>query len=125
MPARLVSGIYQQDSGFIYAYLFFFLYMYHHLKLADTIESRRKKLGSLIHSGMINLGGYKKAKIYGLLSCTAGKRMKIENRVFFKNEKEAIENGYRPCSTCLPQQYKLWKAQQQNPKNNDLNRLIR
>ncbi|HWV74071.1 MAG TPA: Ada metal-binding domain-containing protein [Pseudosphingobacterium sp.] len=84
--------------------------MYLHLKLADTFEARKRKLGSLIHSGAISLGGYRKAKIYGLLSCPAGKRMKTENRVFFKDEKEAIENGYRPCGTCLPEKYKLWKA---------------
>lgn len=83
--------------------------MYLHLKLADTTETREKKLGSLIRSGAISLGGYKKTKIYGLLSCPAGKRMKIENRVFFRDEKEAIENGYRPCGTCLPKKYKLWK----------------
>lgn len=35
--------------------------------------------------------------------------MKVENRVFFKDEQEALENGYRPCGACLPEKYKLWK----------------
>ena len=37
--------------------------------------------------------------------------MKEENRVFFKNEEEAIQNGYRPCAHCLPEKYKIWKAE--------------
>jgi methylphosphotriester-DNA--protein-cysteine methyltransferase len=99
--------------------------MYLHLKLADTFETRKKKLGSLIRSGAISLGGYKKTKIYGLLSCPAGKRMKIENRVFFKDEKEAIENGYRPCGTCLPKKYKLWKEGLFNCSNIHISKKIK
>ena len=34
--------------------------------------------------------------------------MKPENRVFFKTEKEALENGYRPCGQCLKMKYKEW-----------------
>lgn len=68
------------------------------------------KLGELIRKGEITLGGYKKAKIYGLLNCSSGKRMKMENRVFFKDEKEAIAAGYRPCGNCLPEKYKEWKT---------------
>lgn len=84
--------------------------MFHHTNLGDTKEGRKKKLSHLIRKGEISLGGYKKTKIYGLLSCKSGKRMKEENRVFFKNENEAIQNGYRPCAHCLPEKYKLWKA---------------
>jgi hypothetical protein len=36
--------------------------------------------------------------------------MKVENRVFFKDEQEALELGYRPCGHCVPEKYKLWKA---------------
>ncbi|SMC87690.1 Ada metal-binding domain-containing protein [Pedobacter africanus] len=84
--------------------------MYRHITLGETTQERKRKLGSLIRSGAIKLAGYKKAGIYGLLSCSSGKRMKIENRVFFKDTKEAIGSGYRPCGHCLPKEYKLWKA---------------
>lgn len=84
--------------------------MYQHVELGKDAAERRKNVGSLIHSGTISLGGYKKAKIYGLLNCSSGKRMKTENRVFFKNEDEALAYGYRPCGNCLPEKYKQWKA---------------
>lgn len=64
-----------------------------------------------IRSGAISWGGYKKAKIYGLLTCSSGKRMKVENRVFFKDEAEALQHGYRPCGHCMPEKYKQWKRQ--------------
>ena len=32
--------------------------------------------------------------------------MKTENRLFFKDEQEAIREGYRPCGACLPDKYK-------------------
>lgn len=79
--------------------------MLHHTAIGN-------KLGMLVRKGEITLGGYKKAKIYGLLTCSSGKRMKKENRVFFKDEKEAIAEGFRPCGHCLPQKYKQWKEQQ-------------
>lgn len=83
--------------------------MVRHVELdSDPIE-RQCKLRDLIRSGEVCLGGYARGKIYGLLSCSAGKRMKIENRVFFKNENEAIQFGYRPCGRCLPEKYRLWK----------------
>lgn len=57
----------------------------------------------------ICFGGNKELKIYGTLNCAIGKRMKKENRVFFNSEKEALENGYRPCGNCLRKKYKTWK----------------
>lgn len=84
--------------------------MYKHIELGENVTERKNKVSSLVRSGAISLGGYKKAKIYGLLSCSSGKRMNTENRVFFKNEEEALENGYRPCGNCLPGKYKTWKA---------------
>ncbi|MEO6684532.1 MAG: Ada metal-binding domain-containing protein [Dyadobacter sp.] len=74
----------------------------------DKLEIQRN-LGRLIRHGEITFGGYKKAKIYGTLHCRSGRRMKIENRVFFKNEKQAISEGYRPCAHCMPEKYKFWK----------------
>jgi methylphosphotriester-DNA--protein-cysteine methyltransferase len=68
-----------------------------------------RKLKSLIQSREILFGGNIKLKIYGTLKCASGKRMKIENRIFFKSEEEAIALGYRPCGHCLKQEYKIWK----------------
>jgi methylphosphotriester-DNA--protein-cysteine methyltransferase len=81
-----------------------------HIELGSTNEERKRELARLIRKGEITLGGHNKAKIYGLLHCRSGKRMRMENRVFFKNEKEALQTGYRPCAHCLPEKYKLWKA---------------
>jgi len=69
-----------------------------------------KALTRLIKKREICLGGNAKLKIYGLLSCASGKRMKIENRVFFKSETEAINLGFRPCGHCLRNAYGQWKA---------------
>ncbi|MDE1192693.1 MAG: Ada metal-binding domain-containing protein [Arachidicoccus sp.] len=57
----------------------------------------------------ICFGGNLKLKIYGTLSCSSGRKMKRENRVFFSTEKEAIANGFRPCGHCMKDQYKKWK----------------
>ena len=84
--------------------------MIHHSQLSDS-EIRNK-----IRNYELCLGGNKKLKIYGLLSCTSGKRMKKENRVFFTNAEEALLNGYRPCGHCMREQYQQWKSKQQNIK---------
>jgi hypothetical protein len=86
--------------------------MHWHLGLGNTNGERRKNLGALIRTGAISLGGYRKGGIYGQLTCLSGKRMKIENRVFFKDECEAIEAGYRPCGACMPEEYRMWKSGQ-------------
>jgi len=69
----------------------------------------KRKLKSLIDSDEINFGGNKKLKIYGTLSCKHGKRMKVENRVFFYSEQEAIDHGFRPCAHCMRIEYQNWK----------------
>lgn len=84
--------------------------MYHHIEIVNTYAEGRNKLASLIRAGEVTLGGYKKAKIYGLLSCRSGKRMNIKNRVFFKDENEALQQGYRPCGHCMPEKHQLWKG---------------
>jgi len=71
----------------------------------------KMKIRSLIRSGEIKMAGYKKNKIYGSLHCRSGKRMLAENRVFFKNEEEAISMGYRPCGHCMREKYTLWRAE--------------
>jgi len=83
--------------------------MIKHIDLGNSNEERKKNLAPLIRKGQISLAGYKKGKIYGLLNCSSGKRMKVENRVFFQNESEALANSYRPCGNCLPQKYWAWK----------------
>jgi methylphosphotriester-DNA--protein-cysteine methyltransferase len=35
--------------------------------------------------------------------------MKAANRIFFKDEKDALQSGYRPCGNCMKQAYKDWK----------------
>lgn len=59
------------------------------------------ELHRLLKSGGLTLAGNRKLKIYGLLTCGSGKRMKKENRVFFVNEREARRAGYRPCGNCM------------------------
>lgn len=83
--------------------------MVSHIELGNTPFSAKRALARLIINGDITLAGYRKGKIYGLLSCRSGKRMNVENRVFFKNEQEAKASGYRPCGTCMHAAYQLWK----------------
>ncbi|MGM9477404.1 Ada metal-binding domain-containing protein [Pedobacter sp. GSP4] len=62
----------------------------------------------LFRNDEICFGGNARLKIYGLLNCKSGKRMKKQNRVFFSSAKEAIQYGYRPCGHCLKKEYKQW-----------------
>ncbi|MDP1816231.1 MAG: Ada metal-binding domain-containing protein [Leadbetterella sp.] len=66
-------------------------------------------LQNQIRQKQICLGGNLKLKIYGKLNCKSGKRMKIQNRVFFSSEEEAIEHNFRPCGHCMKSKYKTWK----------------
>ena len=77
--------------------------MIQHIQLSAT------ELRSKIHNREISFGGNKKLKIYGLLNCRSGKRMKRETRVFFTNETEAQQHHYRPCGHCMKEEYKKWK----------------
>ncbi|MCH5718002.1 Ada metal-binding domain-containing protein [Niabella hibiscisoli] len=74
-----------------------------HIAIADDM------LRSRIRKGSIAWGGNQKLKIYGLLNCASGKRMKKINRVFFASEEDALLNGYRPCGRCMSRAYKNWK----------------
>ena len=60
------------------------------------------------------LGGNAKAKIYGRLDCSAANgalsKGYAEHRVFFADEENAIQAGYRPCGRCMTSQYKDWKS---------------
>jgi methylphosphotriester-DNA--protein-cysteine methyltransferase len=77
--------------------------MYRHSAISDA------GLRQMIRTGLIYLGGNSKLKIYGRLACSAGKRMKKTNRVFFSNEQEASAGGYRPCGNCMRAAYQKWK----------------
>jgi methylphosphotriester-DNA--protein-cysteine methyltransferase len=67
------------------------------------------KIRKLLRAEQIVFAGNTKLKIYGLLTCSSGKRMKKESRVFFASETAALELGYRPCGHCLKKSYILWK----------------
>ena len=73
-----------------------------HAMLTD-LETHR-----LITDGRITLGGNYHAKIYGLLSCRSGKRLKRSNRVFFADEAAALSAGFRPCGHCMKAAYARW-----------------
>jgi methylphosphotriester-DNA--protein-cysteine methyltransferase len=70
----------------------------------------KTELAKKIKSGEITLGSNVNLKIYGLLTCKSGKRMLSRNRVFFINEKEALQAGYRPCGHCMSAAYSQWKS---------------
>ena len=63
------------------------------------------------------LGGNGKLKIYGRLDCPSAlstiRRFPgsyEKSRVFFSDEKTALEAGYRPCGRCLRAKYKEYMA---------------
>jgi methylphosphotriester-DNA--protein-cysteine methyltransferase len=62
------------------------------------------------------LGGNRRLKIYGRLDCPSARRALprgyARRRVFFADEATAIAAGYRPCARCLPEQYRVWNAGQ-------------
>jgi Metal binding domain of Ada len=62
-----------------------------------------------IKSKQITLGGNRNLKIFGTLSCKSGKKMLQKNRVFFENEADATQNGYRPCGHCMRAEFQAWK----------------
>jgi methylphosphotriester-DNA--protein-cysteine methyltransferase len=60
-------------------------------------------------------GGHRKTRIYGRLDCPSALRAiarggYVKHRVFFADEATAVAAGYRPCSRCLPDRYRDWKA---------------
>lgn len=85
--------------------------MISHEQLGTSKFQQLRCICQLISLGLISLGGNKRLKIYGKLNCCSGKRMKVENRVFFKNGQEAIQCGYRPCGHCMRGEFAKWKNQ--------------
>ena len=68
--------------------------MTRHLALGATPKEAQHQNRSARSFGKIKLGGYRRDKIYCTLTRSAGKRMKVESRVFFQDENEALELGY-------------------------------
>lgn len=64
----------------------------------------------MLRKKQILFAGNRRLKIYGLLKCVSGKRMKVANRLFFTSEDEAIHHGFRPCARCMQDHYRKWKA---------------
>ena len=63
-------------------------------------------------------GGHRKLKIYGRLDCPSAlkhisKGHYIKHRVFFANEADAINAGYRPCGVCMKEAYRKWVDESQ------------
>ncbi|WP_153637869.1 Ada metal-binding domain-containing protein [Prolixibacter sp. NT017] len=71
-------------------------------------EIDKASLHSKIRHHELTFAGNGKLKIYGTLSCSSGKKMKQENRLFFTSEQEALERGYRPCGNCMKKEYHKW-----------------
>ncbi|RYE19046.1 MAG: metal-binding protein [Sphingobacteriales bacterium] len=84
--------------------------MIDHVELASSAFARSRHLKEFINTGEIQLAGNSKLHIYGTLTCSSGRRMKVANRVFFRSVHEAEETGYRPCGHCMREAYKEWKA---------------
>ena len=66
-------------------------------------------LRRLIFTGSVHYGGNRRLRIYVRLDCASGKRMKRASRVFFGDEAEAREAGFRPYGHCLRDDYARWK----------------
>lgn len=81
-----------------------------HSEICDKSFKTSRKLKIMIGKNLIALGGNKNLKTYGTLTCKSGKRMQLKNRVFFENEQEAIDHGYRPCGHCMREKYLEWKT---------------
>lgn len=76
--------------------------------LIHQIKLPPRELRKQIKNQEICFGGNFRLKIYGKLNCKSGKRMKMENRVFFKSEEDALNRGFRPCGNCLKMKYREW-----------------
>jgi hypothetical protein len=83
--------------------------MISHQLLGKTAYTRSRQLKILISKGLVTMAGNRKLGIYGTLECKSGKRMKLENRVFFVSEKAAQAAGFRPCGHCMRASYLVWK----------------
>ncbi len=58
------------------------------------------------------LGGNRRRRIYGQLDCRSAVGALptgyAKHRVFFADEATALAAGYRPCGTCMREEYRAW-----------------
>ncbi len=96
------------------------------ISLENIIEKKYKLVNgngqTYLSSVPGTLAGNKRLKIYGELNCSSANRWiekggYVQNRVFFADEKTAIDAGYRPCGVCMKEKYKEWKEAQRVRKN--------
>ncbi len=78
------------------------------------VDLTREEIQKQIAEGRITFAGNRRLKIYGLLTCASGKKMKNVNRVFFRDEQEAIQCGFRPCGHCMYQAFAAWRKRSRN-----------
>ena len=57
-------------------------------------------------------GGNRRRRIYGRLDCRSAigslPTGYARHRVFFADEATALAAGYRPCGTCMREEYRTW-----------------
>jgi methylphosphotriester-DNA--protein-cysteine methyltransferase len=60
-------------------------------------------------------GGNRRRRIYGRLDCRSAVGSLptgyAKHRVFFADEATALAAGYRPCGTCMGEEYRAWVEQ--------------
>ena len=58
------------------------------------------------------LGGNRRRRLYGRLDCRSAVGALAtgyaKHRVFFADEATALAAGYRPCGTCMREEYRTW-----------------
>lgn len=63
-----------------------------------AFKSRHQSTSTFAKSGIYV--GSRNGKVYYLPTCSASNRIKMENKVWFKDKKEAEARGYKPASNC-------------------------
>jgi len=66
----------------------------------DIIINKDKNYDGIFYTAV------KTTKIFCLPSCTA-RKPKQENVIFYDTQDEAIENGFRACKVCKPNEYNI------------------
>lgn len=84
------------------------------MSLMKHSELTNSELWIKLYKKEIRFGGNSKLKIYGLLQCKSGQRMKLQHRVFFKSIDEAQSVGFRPCGHCMRQDYLHYQINRKN-----------
>jgi len=93
--------------------------MLSHSEMGSTALERRRTLWKLVRTGAVTLAGNRRLKIYGRLDCSSGKRMNVVNRVFFRDEADAVSTGYRPCGHCMRERFERWRSSEHLESDHD------